>query len=105
MKKIFRIGSIALLSVLFIFILGCKSKTNTPPKFKVGEKVIAIISGDIGMVIWAYGTEPYQYDVRFPIKQTTTNTHIFSTDKPISIAPLAIVEYMREYELAKYEDR
>ncbi len=94
--------------ILSIFIFGCDCDRNIS-KFKQGDIVESIISGDIGMVISVYKHDKfpksgqscyiYYYDVRFSVKQSKTNTHLLNNDDPISTAPLAIIEYMREYEL------
>jgi len=89
---------------LVVALAGCSVEPakEPVPLFKNGSFVKAKISGSRGMVIetdcypgWAMCL----YDVRFPALQMTTDTHVFGSDGPVMLSPLAIVSSMHEYEL------
>jgi len=87
-----------LCGLMIIFFIGCTKRPTA--KFGNSDKVKAVISGDVGMIIGTWcGDNGCWYDVRFPVKQSATQTHVLSKDGPITTAPLAVVENMREYEL------
>lgn len=92
--------------VFTIFIMSlcsCGEDQKPPmPLYPEGTMVKAKISGDIGQVIYTScwsGNKSCMYDVRFPVRQTKTNTHLLSNDDAISTVPLARIDNMREYEL------
>jgi len=71
-------------------------KPEPKPQFQLGEIVKSKISGDKGQILFI-NRKPYSdcertYDVRFGSKGLKTNT------------PLIIIEYVREFELEKWED-
>ena len=85
---------------LSILLVAC-GQDDPPPRFKVGERVKSVLTGDVGMVRRVMDLRyPYcQYSVRFPALQFNTNTRTFASDGPITLSPLTTVDCMGEWEL------
>ena len=91
-------------SLLTALLGGCTPYHGPTPAamFSEGEFVRSIISNQRGQIIrvrcWE-GEKACYYDVRFVGLSMTTATSIMGSDGPISTEPLAVVQYMKEYEL------
>lgn len=72
-------------------------------EFKNAQLVESVVSGQIGQVIGVRGTYKPEssctYDVRFSATQDTTSTNLLSNDGPVQSKPLAVIKFMRPYEL------
>lgn len=90
-------------SILIVSSCMGEQATRPEPKWTPGAMVRSVVNNQVGQIIRAYcrgGKQPAcYYDVRFPGQSMTTDTHLLTADGPISSAPLAVVEHMREYEL------
>lgn len=92
---------------LILMLSGCErpifeEDARPVPKYRNSEFVRSVVSDQMGQVITEYcwpGESACFYDVRFVGLSMTTDTNVLSSDGPISVAPLSIVEHMREYEL------
>lgn len=82
-----------------VFLAACSE--DPPPQFRAGDRVRAVLTGDIGMVrsVWPGRYAYCRYNVRFPALQFSTNTRTFGSDDPITFSPLATVDCMGEWEL------
>ena len=94
MKRLFITSTLALM-----LLTACGE--GEPPRFKAGDRVRAVLTGDVGMVrsVWPGKYAYCRYNVRFPALQFSTNTHTFGPDGPITLSPLATVDCMGEWEL------
>jgi hypothetical protein len=91
------------LSVLVFLLVGCSAENPAPfPLFKEGSMVKSVVSLQVGQVTktrcWSGEDECY-YDVRFHATQSITNTALIGSDAAIEQLPLAIIRYMRDFEL------
>ncbi|KKK60356.1 hypothetical protein LCGC14_3025160 [marine sediment metagenome] len=89
------------LGILGLSILLVACGQDDPPRFKVGERVKSVLTGDMGMVniVWLRKYPYCRYSVRFPALQLSTNTRTFGSDDPITLSPLTTVDCMGEWEL------
>ncbi len=99
MKQLFTTG------ILALTLLSACGEDKKPPRFKVGDRVRAVLTDDIGMVRQVSpGKYPYcRYNVRFPALQLSTNTRAFGSDDPITLSPLTAIDCMGEWELEPVE--
>lgn len=92
---------------LTLFVMsGCPQQSYPECKFSQGEMVRSKISSQIGQVTRNYsyrGNSICRYDVRFAASQSKTNTRLLGPDGAIAESPLALVKYMKEFELEKVE--
>ena len=87
-----------------IFLSACSS--GPPCEFEVGEMVRSKVSGDLGQVVKTHGSNSNCYvDVRFNASQTFTNSKVLSNDGPVTVLPLAIIRWMRPFELESAEEK
>lgn len=70
------------------------------PKFVNSQAVIVKLTGARGMVVgWRCRPQVCFYDVRVSGLEIATNTTMWRKDGPVSVAPIALLSGLREYEL------
>lgn len=94
------------IAVAALFLFACDPAP--PCEFGIGEIVRSVISGEVGQVVdnprALHGVSERQgfncyANVRFDASQALTNTRVLSNDGPVSILPLALIKYMKPFEL------
>ena len=103
------LGLFAALSGGIVLALRAAGPTYGPPQtpaFANGQLVSMKAFGHTGMVISSYCPRSVDgrqfgctYSVRFSAIQSRTDTRVFGSDGPIDVAPVALVNGIREYEL------
>ena len=85
--------------LLSLTVLGGCAKCE----FREGDIVQFKLSGSKAQVIYVdrEQLQVCQYTVRVNANQDHTNTRIFSADDPMQKTPVAVVRYVREYELER----
>ena len=90
-------------------VAACGEK---PPPFECGfqqgDMVVSVVGAQQGQVVgvWKYEHPSRRYcvnNVRFLANQSTTDTHLLGNDGSIEVAPLGLVEDMRDFELRMNE--
>ncbi len=99
--------------VLWLFLVSGLMACNDPlPPFECafaqGDMVTSVVGAQQGQVVgvWKYEHSSRRYcvnDVRFLANQSTTATHLLGNDGSIEVAPLGLVEDMRDFELRMNE--
>ena len=93
--------------LLGLSVMACLPKTSYDNcELQIAQMVRSIVSEQVGQIIRrnaAYKDGICTYDVRFSANQDRTDTHLLSNDGPIQFKPLAVVRFMRGYELEEVE--
>ena len=106
---------IGVVVVIILAVIGSLIWAITPtldlrrpiPKYNAADIVKMTLSGDRGMIVsvrCGKGSKVCSYNVRFSSLQMSTNVSLFGSDGPINIAPVALVRYIREFELEREND-
>ena len=71
-----------------------------PPLFQKGQMVAMKAFGETGMVVGHYCfRDECFYDVRFKALQMHTASNLIGSGGPVTLAPVALVQNVREFEL------
>lgn len=104
------LNAVTCAAILLLF--GCGESQQPVRLFKQGDIVEFVVSGQRAQIIWVNQCTaemlrrgyPCTYDVRAFSPQTHTNTHLLSSDGPLSTAHIARITYVAEYELRKAKE-
>lgn len=99
-------GVVAFVVAVFaaVWLLSPASKPRPVAMFMAGEQVRMVAFGHEGMVIRTScgpGWSACLYDVRFAALQARTDVSLLGRDGPITLAPVALVRGIREFELER----
>lgn len=94
---------------LALLLAGCGEPRQEPVRlFARGDMVEFVVSGQRAQIIQvnictmhSQRTYGCTYEVRVFSPQTYTDTHLLSSDGPLSTAHIARIDYVREFELRK----
>jgi len=91
-------------SLVLAFMLGllggCSDEAT--PIFHQGEMVKHKISGYQGQVTYVFcNARRCYYNVRFAFQQSKTNVSLLGPDGAVEQQPIALIEYMHDFELEK----
>jgi len=93
---------LAVIVLPIYFVVTHERRPDPVPVFKGGQIVQMRLSGDKGMVVGhncSRFNQTCSYDIRFSSLQMNTNVSLLGSDGPINISPVALVRYIKEFEL------